>query len=171
MRAVLQRVARAEVRVGGEVVGAIERGLVVLLGVLTGDGEREAARLAERIARFRVFPVGDRSMERSALDARAAGEDLGALVVSQFTLAADGRKGRRPSFDRAAPPATAEPLYAAFVARLAALGLPVATGVFGAHMEVALVNDGPVTFVLDEPPPEVEGAADGRLGGGSAADH
>jgi D-tyrosyl-tRNA(Tyr) deacylase len=152
MRGVVQRVARAEVVVDGRTVGRIERGFVVLLGVLAGDGPAEAARLAEKIAEFRFFPLGERSMERSALAARAAGEDLRALVVSQFTLAADGRKGRRPSFDRAARPEVAEPLYEAFVARLRALGLPTEAGVFGAHMDVALVNDGPVTFVLDELP-------------------
>lgn len=152
MRAVVQRVVRAEVVVEGRSVGRIERGFVVLLGVLAGDGPREAARLAEKIAEFRFFPLGERSMERSALAARAAGEDLRALVVSQFTLAADGRKGRRPAFDRAARPAEAEPLYSAFVAHLRDLGMPTETGVFGAHMEVALVNDGPVTFVLDVPP-------------------
>ena len=153
MRAVVQRVARAEVVVAGRSVGRIERGFVVLLGVLTGDGPREASRLAEKIAELRFFPSGERSMERSALAARAAGEDLRALVVSQFTLAADGRKGRRPSFDRAARPEAAEPLYEAFVAHLRGLGVPTETGVFGAHMDVALVNDGPVTFVLEEPAP------------------
>jgi len=152
MRGVIQRVARAEVVVAGRSVGRIERGFVVLLGVLEGDGLREATRLAEKIAEFRFFPLGERSMERSALAARATGEDLRALVVSQFTLAADGRKGRRPSFDRAARPEVAQPLYEAFVARLRDLGVPTETGVFGAHMDVALVNDGPVTFVLDELP-------------------
>lgn len=152
MRAVVQRVTSARVVVDGAVVGAIERGFVVLLGVLKGDGEREAERLAERIARFRFFPLGERSMERSALDARADGVALGALVVSQFTLAADGRNGRRPSFDRAAPPAVAEPLYERFAARLDELGIPTARGRFGALMAVELVNDGPVTFALDEAP-------------------
>lgn len=157
MRAVVQRVVSARVTVAGEVVGQIERGFVVLLGVLRGDGPREAERLAERIAEFRFFPLGERSMERSARAAREAGEDLRAIVVSQFTLAADGRKGRRPSFDRAARPEVAEPLYEHFVAHLTALGIPTATGRFGASMAVELVNDGPVTFVLDElpvPPPE-----------------
>jgi len=152
MRSVVQRVTRAEVVVDGRPVGRIERGFVVLLGVLAGDGPREATRLAERIAEFRFFPLGERSMERSVRAAREAGEDLRALVVSQFTLAADGRKGRRPSFDRAARPVEAELLYGAFVARLRALGVPTETGVFGAMMEVALVNDGPVTFVLEETP-------------------
>jgi D-tyrosyl-tRNA(Tyr) deacylase len=163
MRAVVQRVARAEVVVDGRTVAAIERGFVVLLGVLVCDGAREAARLAEKLAEFRFFPLGERSMERSTLAARADGEDLRALVVSQFTLAAEVRKGRRPSFDRAARPELAEPLYAAFVARLRELGVPTETGVFGAHMDVALVNDGPVTFVLDEPPAEASARPSGAM--------
>jgi D-tyrosyl-tRNA(Tyr) deacylase len=146
VRAVVQRVARAAVRVDGETVGEIGAGMLVLLGVLEGDGEGEAARLAERVARFRFFPDAEGRMNLSALDL-----GLEALVVSQFTLAADGRRGRRPSFDRAAPPEEAEPLYEAFVRRLRELGLGCATGRFRAAMEVELVNDGPVTFVLDEP--------------------
>ena len=149
MKAVVQRVRGGAVRVDGEVVGRCGTpGFVVLLGVLAGDGEREADRLAERIARFRFFQDAEGRMN---LDAGQAGAS--ALVVSQFTLAADGRKGRRPSFDRAAKPALAEPLYERFAARLAELGLPVETGRFGARMEVELIGDGPVTFVLDEPPP------------------
>ena len=147
MKAVVQRVARARVTVDGEEVGACGRGFVVLLGVMRGDGEGEAERLAERVARFRFFPDEDDRMNRSALE-----ESADALVVSQFTLAADGRKGRRPSFDRAAAPETAERLYRRFAERLAELGLPVATGRFGARMQVELVNDGPVTFSLDEDP-------------------
>jgi len=150
MRAVVQRVSTARVTVEGEVVGAIGPGMLVLLGVFEGDGPAEAERLATRIANFRFFPAGGRSMERSARDASAAGESRAALVVSQFTLVADGRKGRRPSFDRAARPEEAEPLYEHFVAQLARLGLPTAKGRFGAHMAVESVNDGPVTFVLDE---------------------
>ncbi|MEZ6018260.1 MAG: D-aminoacyl-tRNA deacylase [Planctomycetota bacterium] len=153
MRVVVQRVRSAEVRVAGEVVGAIERGMVLLVCVLAGDGPRDAERLAARVAQFRFFPRGDRSMDQSALDARAEGADVRALVISQFTLAADGRKGRRPSFDQAARPEVAEPLCAHFATHLAAMGLPIATGRFGAAMEVALVNDGPVTFVLSEPGP------------------
>lgn len=147
MRAVVQRVSRAAVRVDGEVVGEVGAGMLILLGVLQGDAEREAERLAERIARFRFFPDDAERMNLSALDL-----GLGALVVSQFTLAADGRRGRRPSFDRAAAPELAEPLYEHFVAHLEALGLACATGRFGAKMEVELLNDGPVTFVLDEEP-------------------
>lgn len=132
--------------VAGELVGEVGRGMLVFLGVMQGDQEALALRLAERVARFRFFPDERERMNRSALD-----EGLGALVISQFTLAADGRKGRRPSFDQAAPPELAEPLYEAFVARLRELGVPTETGSFGAKMSVALVNDGPVTFVLEEP--------------------
>jgi D-tyrosyl-tRNA(Tyr) deacylase len=149
VKAVVQRVLRAAVRVEGEVVGSIGPGMLVLLGVLRGDGAGEAERLAERIARFRFFRDAEDRMNLSALDC-----DLSALVVSQFTLAADGRKGRRPSFERAAPPEIAETLYERFVEALRRCGLTVATGVFGARMEVELVNDGPVTFALEERPPE-----------------
>ena len=145
MRAVVQRVSSACVRVDGEVVGAVERGALVLLGVLEGDGEREVVQLAEKVAGFRYFADDEGRMNL------AAGEVGGALlVVSQFTLAADGRKGRRPRFDKAADPLLAEELYERFVAHLRGLGLAVETGRFGAMMEVELVNDGPVTFVLDE---------------------
>lgn len=154
MRAVLQRVRSARVVVAGETVGEVGLGMLVLLGVMRGDGAREAERLAERIARLRFFEDADGRMNLAARDVGAA-----ALVVSQFTLAADGRKGRRPSFDRAAPPEEAEPLYERFVAILRELGLVTATGRFGARMSVELVNDGPVTFVLDEPPPGTDRAA------------
>ncbi len=148
MKAVVQRVTRAAVRVDGELVGEVARGMLVLLGVMRGDTERQAHGLAERIARFRFFPD-----ERGRMNLAAADCGAGALVVSQFTLAADGHKGRRPSFDRAAPPELAEELYGHFVGRLRSLDLPTSTGRFGAMMEVELVNDGPVTFVLEEPPP------------------
>lgn len=148
MKAVVQRVIEARVEVDGEVVGSVERGMLVLLGVLKGDTEAQARRLAEKIARFRFFPDEQGRMNRSALDA-----GLGALVVSQFTLAADGRKGLRPSFDQAEDPALAEPLYGGFVAHLRAQGLTVATGRFGAEMRIPLVGDGPVTFVLEDLPP------------------
>ena len=145
MRAVVQRVSSACVRVDGEVIGAVERGALVLLGVSKGDGEREVVQLAEKVAGFRYFADDEGRMNL------AAGEVGGALlVVSQFPLAADGRKGRRPSFDKAADPLLAEDLYERFVAHLRGLGLAVETGRFGAMMEVELVNDGPVTFVLDE---------------------
>lgn len=148
MIVVLQRVhAGARVHVDAEVVGAIEgAGLVVLLGVLAGDTEREALALAERTAQYRVFADDEGRMNRSLLEVGG-----GALVVSQFTLAADGRKGRRPSFDRAASPDVAEPLYERFAARLAELGVEsVATGRFGALMEVEFVNHGPATFLLEQ---------------------
>lgn len=147
MKAVVQRVRRATVRVDGELVGEVGRGMLILLGVLRGDGEGEARRLAHKIARFRFFEDDAGRMNLSALDL-----ELGALVVSQFTLAADGRRGRRPSFDRAAPPDRAEPLYESFAQHLRELGLATATGRFGARMSVELENEGPVTFVLEEPP-------------------
>ena len=147
MRAVVQRVSSASVRVEGSVTGAIESGALVLLGVLVGDGEREAEQLAEKVAAFRYFGDDEGKMNRSVAE---VGGSL--LVVSQFTLAADGRKGRRPSFDKAAAPDLAEELYGSFIAHLRSFGLLVETGCFGAMMEVELVNDGPVTFVLDEHP-------------------
>ncbi len=147
MKAVVQRVSRGEVRVADQVVGRVGRGMVVLLGVMEGDGAREAERLASKLATFRIFEDAEGRMNL------AAGEvGGGALVVSQFTLAADGRKGRRPSFDGAAAPEVAEPLYESFCECLAQAGLPVETGRFGALMEVELVGDGPVTFVLEENP-------------------
>jgi D-tyrosyl-tRNA(Tyr) deacylase len=144
MRAVCQRVAEARVRVGGAVVGEIGPGLAVLLGVGRGDGEEVVGRLAGKIARLRIFPDDEGRFDRSLLD--TAG---GALVVSQFTLLADTAKGNRPSFTEAAPPEEAEPLYERFCAELRELGVPVAQGVFGAKMIVELVNDGPVTIVVD----------------------
>jgi D-tyrosyl-tRNA(Tyr) deacylase len=140
MRAVVQRVSRARVTPGGE----IGPGLCILLGVARGNGEEEAGRLAGKIARLRIFPDDDGRFDRSVLDVGGS-----ALVVSQFTLIADTAKGNRPSFAGAAPPEQAEPLYERFTSRLRALGVPVETGVFGARMEVELVNDGPVTIVLD----------------------
>jgi len=146
MKAVLQRVARASVRVGEETVGEIGPGVCVLLGVARLDGEDEAARLAGKIARLRVFEDENGRFDRSLLD--VGGE---ALVVSQFTLLADTtrQKGTRPDFSQAAPREQAEPLYEAFCGELCALGVPVATGWFGARMVVELVNDGPVTIVLE----------------------
>ena len=136
----MQRVARASATPGG----AIGRGLCVLLGIASGDGEEHAARLAGKVARLRVFPDDAGRFDRSVLDVAGT-----ALVVSQFTLIADTAKGNRPSFADAAPPEQAEPLYGRFCSELQALGVPVETGVFGAKMEVELVNDGPVTIVLD----------------------
>jgi D-aminoacyl-tRNA deacylase len=142
VRAVVQRVSRARSTPGGE-IGA---GVCVLLGVADGDGEEEAARLAGKVARLRIFPDDEGRFDRSVL---ATGG--GALVVSQFTLIADSKrqKGTRPDFSRAARPEVAEPLYELFCEELRALGVPIETGVFGAHMQLELVNDGPVTIVLD----------------------
>jgi D-tyrosyl-tRNA(Tyr) deacylase len=140
MRAVVQRVARARVTPGGE----IGNGLCVLLGVAGGDGEEQAARLAGKISRLRIFPDGDGRFDRSVEDVAGS-----VLVVSQFTLIADTAKGNRPSFAGAAPPEEAEPLYERFSSELRALGVSVETGVFGAKMELEVVNDGPVTIVLD----------------------
>jgi D-aminoacyl-tRNA deacylase len=144
MRAVCQRVAEARVRVGGAVVGEIGPGLCVLLGVGRGEGKEVAGRLAGKVARLRIFPDDAGRFDRSLLD--TAG---GALVVSQFTLLADTTKGNRPSFTEAASPEQAEPLYERFCSELRELGVPVALGVFGAQMAVELVNDGPVTIVVD----------------------
>jgi D-tyrosyl-tRNA(Tyr) deacylase len=144
VRAVVQRVSEAVVRVDGEVRGAIGAGVVVLLGVAADDEVEQADRLAGKVARLRVFENDDGRFDRSLLDTAGA-----ALVVSQFTLIADTAKGNRPSFTGAAPPEQAEPLYERFCEALRALGVPVESGVFGARMAVSLVNDGPVTIVLD----------------------
>ena len=143
MRAVVQRVSRAEVRVDGESVGAIGTGLLVLVGVAEGDCAAEAERLAGKVARLRIFADEAGRFDRSVLDAGGS-----VLVVSQFTLLAETAKGNRPSFTAAATPETAERLYERFCNALAALGLAVERGVFGARMDVELVNDGPVTIVL-----------------------
>jgi len=146
MKAVAQRVSGARVRVGEETAGEIGPGLCVLLGVARGDDVASAARLAGKVARLRVFENEEGRFDRSLLD--TGGE---ALVVSQFTLIADTAKGNRPSFSGAAPPEEAEPLYEAFCEALRELGVEVATGVFGARMALELVNDGPVTIVLELP--------------------
>lgn len=144
MRLVLQRVSSASVRVDGEIVGAIGRGVVALVGIERGDDEAVAVRAAERLAGLRLFDDADGRMN---LDCAAAGGAF--LVVSQFTLAGVLDRGRRPSFDRAAPPKEAESLLATLVTALRVRDLTVETGRFRARMEVELVNDGPVTFVLD----------------------
>jgi D-aminoacyl-tRNA deacylase len=144
MRACVQRVSEASVTVAGEVVGRIGRGLVVLLGVAADDSSEDVRYLAEKIVELRIFPDEVGKMNRSL------GECSGAmLVVSQFTLLGDCRKGRRPSFIDAAPPELGERLYQDFVAAVVAKGIEVATGQFRQHMDVALVNDGPVTLLLD----------------------
>ena len=141
----IQRVSSARVTVAGEVTGAIERGLLVLLGVAMGDTEADAQWLVDKIAALRIFEDDEGKMNRSVVDVGG-----GLLVVSQFTLIASTRKGTRPSFNDAAKPDVAIPLYEFFVRQATtALGRPVATGKFGAMMNVALVNDGPVTLVID----------------------
>jgi D-tyrosyl-tRNA(Tyr) deacylase len=144
MRAVVQRVREASVSVEGEVVSACGPGLAILLGVAAGDTEGDAQRLAGKVARLRIFENDEGRFDVSVLDIH--GE---ALVVSQFTLIADTRKGNRPSFTDAAAPESAEPLYERFCEALELEGVQVARGVFGARMEVSLVNEGPVTIVLD----------------------
>lgn len=144
MRAVLQRVSRAAVTVDGQTLGAIGQGLVVLVGIGMDDGAEDGAYICDKTLNLRLFADGERSMERSALEANAA-----LLVISQFTLYASTRRGRRPSFTDAAAPTDAEPRFNAVLARLRASGLRVETGRFGAMMAVELVNDGPVTIALD----------------------
>src|SRR3954468_263863 len=143
MKTVVQRVARAEVRVGDEVVGRIGRGLALLVGVEKGDGEADADVTARKIAALRIFP------KRAPVDVTAAEAGGACLVVSQFTLCATLAKGTRPSFEPAEAPARAEALYLRVADGLRAAGLPVATGRFGADMAVELVNDGPVTFIVE----------------------
>ena len=144
MRAVVQRVSRGSVSMGGEVVGAIERGVVVLVGVTHGDTEERAEWLARKIAGLRIFEDRVGKMNASLLDVDGA-----ALVISQFTLYADTRKGRRPGFSDAAQPEVAEPLVEHFAQALRNHGVPVETGVFGADMLVEIHNDGPVTILLE----------------------
>ena len=144
MKALLQRVTGATVTVDGNVTGRIGQGYLVLLGVAGDDSERDADYLAEKIVNLRVFSDDNSKFNLSALQIRA-----GLLIISQFTLLADARKGRRPGFTLAAPPEMAETLYNYFVRRISETGLTVQTGIFGAHMLVSLVNDGPVTIMLD----------------------
>jgi D-tyrosyl-tRNA(Tyr) deacylase len=147
MRAVVQRVSSASVTVEGERVGEIDRGLLVLLGVAPTDGPAQVAWLAGKVVHLRIFPDDEGKMNRSVVDVGG-----GVLVVSQFTLYGDVRKGKRPSFVGAAAPDLAEPLYERFCDAVAAEGVGrVGRGRFGAHMDVALVNDGPVTLILDTP--------------------
>jgi len=144
VRAVVQRVSEASVSVGDDVVGSIGHGVVVLLGIASEDAATDAERLAGKVARLRIFANEDGRFDHALVDVGGA-----ALVISQFTLIADTSKGNRPSFTEAARPEVAEPLYEHFCAALRREGIQVAQGVFGARMEVALVNDGPVTIVLD----------------------
>ncbi len=144
MRAILQRVTNASVEVEGKVVGRIQHGLMVLLGIAKGDNESDTAYVVEKIQNLRMFADDQGKMNRSVIDVGGA-----VLLVSQFTLLGRTDNGRRPSFDGAAPPDQAKRLYEQVAADLRACGMPVETGVFAAHMQVALVNDGPVTFVVD----------------------
>jgi D-tyrosyl-tRNA(Tyr) deacylase len=143
VKAVVQRVLWARVEIGGERVGEVERGVMVLLGVSRGDTEGDADTLARKLVALRMFPG------RTPMDVALPDVGGGALIVSQFTLAADLGKGNRPSFEPAEAPSLAEPLYQRFVAAVAAAGVPVATGRFGGDMQVSLCNDGPVTFLLE----------------------
>lgn len=144
MRAVVQRVLRGKVSVDNENVGEIGRGLVVLLGVGIGDREEDARYLAEKTVNLRIFPDDDGKMDRSQLDL-----GLPMLAVSQFTLYGDCRKGRRPNFTQAAPPEIGEKLYEAYCKEVESRGVPVAKGRFRSHMVVEIINDGPVTIILD----------------------
>jgi len=144
MRAVVQRVAEARVKIDGETVGEVGHGLLVLLGVTHNDSPEQAEWLADKIVGLRIFEDADGKMNRDVTEVEG-----GILIVSQFTLYGDCRKGRRPSFIEAAPPAIAVPLYAAFVDGVRARGVPTATGRFGTMMMVELVNDGPVTVIVD----------------------
>lgn len=147
MRVVLQRVSRASVTVDGAITGAIDRGLLILLGIAPDDGDAQIRWMAQKVAGMRIFEDDAGKMNRSVADIGG-----GALVVSQFTLYGDVRKGRRPSFVKAAHPDHAEPVYEQFCAALEAEGIgPVGRGVFGAHMDVELVNDGPVTIIVESP--------------------
>ncbi len=145
MKTVIQRVSSASVTVEGRITGQIGQGILVLLGVEKGDSEAQADWLAEKIVGLRIFSDGDGKMNLSLRDVGGA-----LLIVSQFTLAGNCAKGKRPSFDSAAPPAEGQRLYEYFVAAARRLGLPVQTGIFQADMQVALVNDGPVTFILEK---------------------
>jgi D-aminoacyl-tRNA deacylase len=144
MRAVVQRVARAAVRVGGQLEGEIAGGLLAFVGVANEDGPKDVEYIAAKIRDLRIFPDAAGRMNRSVVETGG-----GVLLVSQFTLHADCRKGRRPSFDNAAPPQLARALYGDVVRGVRAAGLQVATGVFQADMEVELINDGPITILLD----------------------
>ncbi|MBX7160027.1 MAG: D-tyrosyl-tRNA(Tyr) deacylase [Acidimicrobiia bacterium] len=148
MRVVLQRVSSAEVRVGADVVGSIGRGYLALVGVATGDTDATARAAAAKVAAIRLFPSIDEP-DRRPIDTDLTAAGGAVLAVSQFTLLADTRHGRRPSFSDAAPPAIASGVFDTFVATLGQKGIAVHTGEFGAHMQVELVNDGPVTIVLD----------------------
>ncbi len=147
MRGLIQRVSQAQVQVAGDTTGVITQGLLVLLGLRQGDTLQDVQYLASKIVTLRIFEDEQGKMNRDVREQQGS-----ILVVSQFTLYADCRKGRRPSFTQAAAPALAQQLYEAFQAEVARLGVPVAQGTFGTHMAVSLVNDGPVTILLESPP-------------------
>lgn len=147
MRVLIQRVTRAEVRVDNKIEGRINSGIAALIGIAATDTEKDADWLASKMLNLRIFSDTEGKMNLSALDAKA-----GLLLISQFTLYGDCRRGRRPGFDAAAPPDRARELYLYFVDKVRQSGLVTQTGVFQAHMEVELVNDGPVTFLLESPP-------------------
>jgi D-tyrosyl-tRNA(Tyr) deacylase len=147
MRAVIQRVSRASVTIDGEVVGRIDHGLLVLLGITHSDTTADARWLAEKIVGLRIFNDAEGKMNLGLTDVGGS-----VLIVSQFTLYGDAQKGRRPSFVAAARPEQAIPLYEAFINGIKALGVPVETGRFGAMMDVELINEGPVTIILESPP-------------------
>jgi D-aminoacyl-tRNA deacylase len=149
MITLIQRVTRADVRVNGEIVGAIERGILALIGVCKRDDEVAANRLLERILTYRIFPDAEGRMNLSLKEIPGGG----LLLVPQFTLAADTRKGTRAGFSTAAPPEVARSLFDYLAAKARATQVPVSTGIFGANMQVCLTNDGPVTFWLETPPP------------------
>jgi D-aminoacyl-tRNA deacylase len=149
MITLIQRVTRADVRVNGEIVGAIERGILALIGVRKRDDEAAADRLLERILTYRIFPDAEGRMNLSLKEVPGGG----LLLVPQFTLAADTQKGTRAGFSTAAPPELARSLFDYLAAQARATQVPVATGLFGADMQVSLINDGPVTFWLETPPP------------------
>lgn len=153
MRIVLQRVKSAHVEIAGETVGSIGSGLMILVGITHGDQERDAEYLAEKVIQLRVFRDAEGRMNRSLLEVQG-----GLLVVSQFTLYGDSRKGRRPSFDQAARPEQARALYEHFVERLKSRNIAVQTGVFQAEMEIHLINDGPVTLILESKASPADGA-------------
>ncbi|MDR3193015.1 MAG: D-tyrosyl-tRNA(Tyr) deacylase [Treponema sp.] len=151
MKAVVQRVLNASVSVEGTIRGGIDRGLLVYLGVARGDGKEDAEYLAEKIANLRIFEDRQGKMNLSLKDLLGEGIQAGVLAVSQFTLLADARKGRRPYYGSAADPAEAEPLYQYFIERIRGQGLVCESGVFQAHMELTYTNSGPVTILLDSP--------------------
>lgn len=144
MRALIQRVSQAAVEIDGRMVGRIDAGLLILLGIAWGDTRQDVDYLAAKCANYRIFEDREGKMNLSVLDMKGD-----ALVVSQFTLCANGKKGNRPSFDTAEQPEQARKLYEIFTERLSAAGVPVATGEFGAYMQISLVNDGPATFLLE----------------------